>query len=346
MRHPSRLTGRLPARHAVRAALLALTLALTACLPNGNEADEASDGDEASEDEETAVWPLTGLEADDPEELERPVVAVKVDNIARARPQTGVEQADLVMVAPVESATRLVALYHSTDPELVGPVRSGRLIEARMLPPFDALLVMSGAHGPVDEELRDSLPAVIAEGEGTGWRRDEERQAPHNLYVMLEDLREGTPGSPAVEQFWRFDEEAPNGGGEVSSVEIAYPQAGSSGWDWDGDAGRWLRRQDDEEHRTADGERLAADTVIVAELPTTDRERLPIDPVGEGEATVLRDGQQFEAQWRKPAAGDHMEIVTADGEPFPLKPGVTWLELLPETGAIEAQDEPAADDED
>lgn len=328
--------GEPPASRLLRVAALALlALALTACVAaEGEGGDEAG---EASEDEEPALWPLTGLPADDPEDLERPVIVVKVDNLAPARPQTGVEQADLVMVEPVEGATRLVAFYQSTDPDLVGPVRSGRLLEAVMLPPFDGLLVMSGAHGPVDEELREELPAVLAEGGGRGWSRHSDRQAPHNLYVNIEEVREEGPGLPAVEQFWEFSEDAPEGGSETEAFEVEYPQAGRSGWQWDGGSDRWLRLQDGEEHLTVDDERLAADTVIVAEVPTTDRERLPIDPVGEGEATVFRDGQAFEARWRKPSPGQHMEILDPDGEPFAMRPGVSWLELHPEGGSLDVE---------
>jgi hypothetical protein len=46
-------------------------------------------------------------------------------------------------------------------------------------------------------------------------------------------------------------------------------------------------------------------------------------------AVVLRDGQRFEARWRKPSPTAPLELLTADGAPFPLKPGPTWVHLPP-----------------
>ncbi|MEI6591243.1 MAG: DUF3048 domain-containing protein, partial [Actinomycetes bacterium] len=51
----------------------------------------------------------------------------KIDNIADARPQAGLNQADVVFDEMVEGGlTRLLAVWHSRIPELLGPVRSVR----------------------------------------------------------------------------------------------------------------------------------------------------------------------------------------------------------------------------
>ena len=56
-----------------------------------------------------------------------PVLAVKIDNTSPARPRIGVDAADIVYVEPVEAGlTRLLAIYASTLPPEVGPVRSAR----------------------------------------------------------------------------------------------------------------------------------------------------------------------------------------------------------------------------
>src|SRR5690625_2391460 len=71
------------------------------------------------------TWPLTGMPADD--EAEHPAVAVKVENTVMARPQTGLEYADIVWEEMVEGGiTRFNAVYHSQQPEVVGPIRSLR----------------------------------------------------------------------------------------------------------------------------------------------------------------------------------------------------------------------------
>ena len=73
---------------------------------------------------------------------------VKLDNTALARPHTGLREADLVYVEEVEwGLTRLAALYNSSFPKVVGPVRSARISDLEILEQFDSPgLVFSGAN--------------------------------------------------------------------------------------------------------------------------------------------------------------------------------------------------------
>jgi hypothetical protein len=283
------------------------------------------------------VAPLTGMPVDDPGDLERDVLAVKVDNLRPARPQSGLEDADIVMVELVEGATRFIALYHSTDPGVVGPVRSGRLVDADLLPPFEPVFLISGAAQVVWPDLRDALPDTYEEGQTAGWRRDGSRRAPHNLYVTATEVWEEREPTPPIEQFWTFQDDVPPDGTDLTSIQLDYRGAGVSGWEWDPDARRWLRSSDGEAHESLDGDRLAADNVAVVRMQPTDRPRRPFEPLGEGEATVLREGQQFEARWRKETPADHIELLTLDGDPFPLSAGQTWMELLPTDGSVTAE---------
>ena len=61
-----------------------------------------------------------------------PVIAVKIDNIVYARPQTGLGAADIVYVIPVEGGlSRFMAIYSSHLPPVIGPVRSARQDDER-----------------------------------------------------------------------------------------------------------------------------------------------------------------------------------------------------------------------
>ena len=65
------------------------------------------------------------------------MLAVKIDNIVYARPQTGLQSADLVYVIPVEGGlTRFMAVYSSHIPPVVGPVRSARQSDLDLLRQF------------------------------------------------------------------------------------------------------------------------------------------------------------------------------------------------------------------
>lgn len=281
--------------------------------------------------------PLTGLPVEDEEAPGRFVVAVKIDNHPNARPQTGLNRADVVFVELVESATRFLALFHSTDPGEVGPVRSGRLVDADLLPSFGPLFAISGADGSaVWPVLRGALPIVHEEGQGGGWRREGSRRAPHNLYLSPSAQWESTAGElDPAERHWEFDAAAPEGGGDIDGARLQYPTAWGSAWHWDGDEGVWQRDEAGSPHIDIDGDRITATNVVVVNVRRTGQERRPFEPIDEGEAVVLRDGQAFDVRWRKTGPTEPFEWLTADGEPFPLAPGRTWIELLPSGGTLD-----------
>jgi hypothetical protein len=77
--------------------------------------------------DEPAICPLTGLEADDELLLDRRVLAVKIENSPDARPQMGLEEADVVYEEEAEGGiTRFIVLYHCDDADRIGPIRSAR----------------------------------------------------------------------------------------------------------------------------------------------------------------------------------------------------------------------------
>jgi hypothetical protein len=80
------------------------------------------------------IDPLTGAPAASAAAAKRPALAVKVDNVLGAWPQAGLNQADIVYDIPVEGGlTRLLAIFHSQDVALIGPIRSARPVDADLL---------------------------------------------------------------------------------------------------------------------------------------------------------------------------------------------------------------------
>src|SRR5918998_4891296 len=151
------------------------------------------------EPEPKAANPLTGGKVSG-----NPVIAVKVENIAAARPLVGLSQADIVFVQEVEGAqTRLVAVYHSKLPTRLGPVRSARSTDAELLPLFGRPgLVYSGANGRVQRRLdRASLEPIYTE------TRDRRRVAPHNVFVNLARIARTERAGEAKPIGWTFAEQ-------------------------------------------------------------------------------------------------------------------------------------------
>ena len=123
-----------------------------------------------------------------------------------------------------------------------------------------------------------------------------------------------------------------------------YPTA-RSGWDWDATAGRWVRFDDGVESLAADGTtRLGATNVLVLRVTTRDTGAkdaaggsVPETVLtGSGELTLFSGGQQVGGTWTKGADNDPFVFTDAAGQPLLLRPGNTWVELLPSTGTLES----------
>jgi hypothetical protein len=121
--------------------------------------------------------PLTGEVMADSSVLERIPVAIKIDNYPPAQvwPQNGLNSADLVYEHYNEGwfSTRFTAIYLGQDPEKVGSVRSGRLIDMELPAMYKAAFACSGFSNGVlalmqdsdlypDQIASESLPATLS----------------------------------------------------------------------------------------------------------------------------------------------------------------------------------------
>ncbi|CAM5613520.1 hypothetical protein SVIOM342S_08193 [Streptomyces violaceorubidus] len=124
-----------------------------------------------------------------------PVLAVKVDNVRGARPQTGLEAADVVYAEPVEAGlSRLMAIYATELPASVGPVRSARESDLELLGQFDRpVLAFSGAQSKL-LPLIDKAP--LRASPGRGLRRLRPRRGPAGPAQPLRASRQAAPEAP------------------------------------------------------------------------------------------------------------------------------------------------------
>ncbi|MEU9066751.1 DUF3048 domain-containing protein [Streptomyces sp. NPDC048109] len=263
-----------------------------------------------------------------------PVLAVKVDNVRAARPQTGLEDADVVYAEPVEAGlSRLMAIYATKLPESVGPVRSARESDLELLGQFDQpVLAFSGAQSKL-LPLIDKAPlrAEPADEDSAAYVRDPNRQAPHNLYLRPDELLRKPSGAAALTTGFTYGK-APAGGRTESSHTVRYPSA-SFTFTWSDSRDRWLVAMDGSPARTTDGGRLAPATVVVQHVTVRESafrdfrgSNSPyVESVGSGHAEVLRDGRAYEATWKRGAAEDGTTFTTEDGKPLNFAEGQVWV---------------------
>ncbi|GGX65859.1 hypothetical protein GCM10010298_33010 [Streptomyces microflavus] len=267
------------------------------------------------------------------------MLAVKIDNVAPARPQTGLDQADIVYVEQVEAGlSRLLAVYSSELPPVIGPVRSARETDLELLRQFDRpVLAFSGAQSRLLPAIdRAPLDAVPPSAAPRAYFRGPERPAPHNLYLRPERIPYAASGTEAVEALGLRFGPAPPGGRAEESRTVRFPSARTT-FTWSAERERWLVSMDGSPARTSEGGRLGAATVIVQDVtvrPSAFGDRsgnnTPFtETVGSGTAHVLRDGKAYEARWARPSADADTAFTTPDGERIDLAPGPLWIVYAP-----------------
>lgn len=285
--------------------------------------------------EETSL--INGLPVNDPTLLERRVLAVKIDNHPRARPQSGINQADMVMEMMVEGITRFITIWHESDTDYLGPNRSGRPTDATLLPAFNhPTFTISGAQGWVQNMITGNGINLIKEL-SNGTFRISGRAAPHNLYVDTFVLRDtadsrGYEDDPPEGPIWTFGP-MPADAASASSVSIDF-SGNSVTWDWDETEGLWLRTADGREsmYRQEDGEegRIGVPVMVALYTDQYSVNGLPSSrTTGSNRAFVFADGQVVEGTWEREAETDWFTLTDADGDEIAVPPGKVWVSLVP-----------------
>ncbi len=150
------------------------------------------------------IAPLTGLPDPSGVSVSRASLAVKIENTPAARPQSGLDVADVVFEEVVEGGiTRFWAIFNSAAPENVGPIRSVRAMDPQIVSPFGGIAAFSGGAPPNVALIRaTNLVTVDENNAGSAFFRESTRSAPSNLYGRTTELfsRGGTP-IPPVAQF-------------------------------------------------------------------------------------------------------------------------------------------------
>ncbi|MET7702077.1 DUF3048 domain-containing protein [Streptomyces sp. NPDC005485] len=262
------------------------------------------------------------------------VLAVKIDNVSAARPQTGLDAADIVYAEQVEGGlSRLMAVYATQLPKSVGPVRSARESDLELLRQFDdPTLAFSGAQHKL-LPLIDKAPlhARPADSGTDGFYRGADKPAPHNLYLHPQQLVGTAAGSGALTTGFHYGA-APAGGSPESERTVRFPSARFT-FTWSTSRSRWLVSMDGTPTVLTSGKRVAPATVVVQHVKVRASKfhdylgnNTPYtETVGAGKAEVLRDGQVFDVGWKRATATGGTEFTTADGAPMNFAKGQVWV---------------------
>ena len=268
--------------------------------------------------------------------MDRRVLAVKIDNHPLARPQSGIDQADMVMEMLVEGITRFITVWHESDSEYLGPNRSGRPTDANLLPAFnEPTFTISGAQGWVQNMITGNGVNLIKEL-STGTFRISDRRAPHNLYVNTVALRETAdereyPDLPPEGPIWEFGA-MPQTATPAASVTMHFG-TNTVVWDWDETERLWLRTADGREGMVRDEEgeetRIGVPVMVALYANQYSVNGLPSSEVtGSGEAYVFANGRYVAGTWEREELTDWFTLTDADGKMIEVPAGKVWVSLV------------------
>ena len=304
------------------------------------------------------VNPLTGEVVADGSLLDRVPVAIKISNWPGqyVRPQAGINSADLIFEHYNEGwfSSRWTAVYLANDPERVGPVRSGRLIDLHIPAIYKAVLACSGFSNGVLELVRESdlYPDRVASPSiGVGepvFYRDLSRDVPleHTMYTNPALVRDwaaehGVSGRRDLTGML-FSDEPPFTGEPATYILIPYRSLDAE-WRYDEGSSRYLRWSDGAPHTDAlTDEQLNVANVVALYVPHWDTDIIEEPHSGalsiefalwySNRAVIFRDGIQIDAFWQHWEREDMLTLTDGDGNPIPLQVGNTFFEVIPTEG--------------
>lgn len=294
----------------------------------------------------SGIDPLTGLPPTSPAAEKRPALAVKVDNVQGAWPQAGLNQADIVYDLPVEGGlTRLLAIFHSADVPVIGPIRSARPVDADILHLLGhSYFAFSGGTssdlGPINDHSNatpmwwDVTPSLFV------IRHD--HAIPHQVFGTTAMLYAGgearSPSTTPPPPMFTYQAAVPTNGVPATSVTAQY-SAATATWTWNGT--QYLRNQSGHADLLIGGAQVTATNVVVMSVSVKSTSAhdshgtvvpLPV-VIGSGQVWVFRNGVVVHGTWSRPTENSPMKLQTTGGQVISLTPGRTWVEVLPNSSA-------------
>ncbi len=281
----------------------------------------------------------------------RPVLAVKVENTPDAYPLNGLDKADIVYEEVVEGGiTRFISVYHCGGALRVGPVRSVRTTDPKILLQFGAhpLLAFSGGAPKVVNIAREAGLIGLVEGDpANAFSRDEAPRAiPHNLFTNTQKLWAAAAKSDeqatAPQAVFTYDDATPKPSKKIAAATIVFSSLATAEWHWEG--GQWVRYLDGSPMTLENGDAIATDNVVIQQVETVESTEFSdvadypspeVSVTGSGKAWVLRDGKLIVGTWERASEGDLTVFRTRKGDEIALTPGTTFVELAP-TGMFDA----------
>jgi len=305
---------------------------------------------------ELPINPLTGLAVTDPSHLERKPVFVKVSNYPDiGRPHAGLSAADMIFEYYIGSGqNRFMAVFYGQDADQIGPVRSGRRVDAEIVPMYNGVLGYGSADADTDEVIVTALGKYAIshlEGPCPAFCGEDTHSAT-GVFANSAAISEfvdgnGWENSAPDLSGMHFQQTPPDTMQPAQNLMILFNYYNRGEWRYDNESGKYMRWIEAiENYGTLDesmemiplvdrntGEQLAFSNIIIIKAdhnelaPTAHEIKIRGNSSGRP-AFLFRDGGMIAGGWTTPNDTDPIQFTYSDGSPLPLKPGNTWITIM------------------
>lgn len=285
---------------------------------------------------------LTGEEVQNKTAVTKPVTAIMIENSPDARPQSGLKKAEVVYEAVAEGGiTRFLAVYQQKKPQLIGPVRSLRMYYLDWATPYDASIAHIGGSYKALQVVRGGGYRDIDQffNPQAYWRATD-RYAPHNVYTSFGklDTLNASKGFKTSDPK-PFEREARKTDSNLNARTVNLNISGptyNSVYTYDKKTKEYLRNQAGAPHLDREEGQIRAKVVVALMVSMQqvmeDGYRESIKTSGKGTAYIFQNGHVSRVTWSKPSRASQLSFADAEGKPFKLEVGKTWISAIPTNG--------------
>lgn len=299
-------------------------------------------------------------------------LGVMIENHEDARPQSGINEADVTYEAVAEGGiTRTLNVFYCQNYAQVGPVRSARTYFLDFISEYGDSPLYAHVGGANTSGRADALGQIddygwsgyndmnqFSIGFPTFWRDYDRLGHPaateHTMYSTTDKLlavaksrgltNVGKDGTPWTDGFvpYTFKDDSPSKTPQLVHIEFWGDKAYNVDWKYDPKSNSYLRNNGGVPHIDKDtGKQLNAKTIVVMYMVETHANdgyegnaHLLYADKGSGKAIVFLDGKQISGTWTKASRTARTIIKDSTGKEISFNRGKLWFEILPTDGVV------------
>ncbi|ADQ15093.1 DUF3048 domain-containing protein [Halanaerobium hydrogeniformans] len=283
-----------------------------------------------------SVSPFTGMPVED--EYYNRAIAVSIENSPAARPQSGINEAEIIYEFMLEGGiTRFLAIFWPEVPEKIGPIRSARPFIIETAADYDALFLHAGASPDGFQMLNDiELMHLDEIYQSQYFWRSSKRRAPNNLYTgksSLGDYLNNLDEREYPDQFNFITASVISNFSSAEEITIDYWGGYNVLYRYNSLENNYYRYINDFDtpHQVESGEHLTAKNIIVKYVDTYTKDeegRQNINLNSNGDIKLFRDGTVINGNWERNSNNQLVYLDNNDNE-IEINPGQTWIQLVP-----------------